>query len=69
MEHFFGQIVIPVEKVRMIKKVKETKNGEKITKEKPYIKETKKFPGYLMAEVDFNADILTLFRDTFKPAQ
>ncbi len=63
MEHFFGQIVIPVEKVRMIKKVKETKNGEKITKEKPYIKETKKFPGYLMAEVEFNAEILTLFRD------
>jgi len=63
MEHFFGQIVIPVEKVRMIKKVKETKNGEKITKEKAYIKETKKFPGYLMAEVEFNAEILTLFRD------
>ncbi len=63
MEPFFGQIVIPVEKVRMIKKVKETKNGEKITKEKPYIKETKKFPGYLMAEVEFNAEILTLFRD------
>ena len=63
MEHFFGQIVIPVEKVRMIKKVKETKNGEKVTKEKPYIKETKKFPGYLMAEVEFNAEILTLFRD------
>ncbi len=63
MEQFFGQIVIPVEKVRMIKKVKETKNGEKITKEKPYIKETKKFPGYLMAEVEFNAEILTLFRD------
>ena len=63
MEHFFGQIVIPVEKVRMIKKVKETKNGEKVTKEKPYIKESKKFPGYLMAEVEFNAEILTLFRD------
>ena len=63
MEAFFGQIVIPVEKVRMIKKVKETKNGEKVTKEKPYIKETKKFPGYLMAEVEFNAEILTLFRD------
>ena len=62
MEHFFGQIVIPVEKVRMIKKVKETKNGEKITKEKAYVKETKKFPGYLMAEVEFNAEILLLFR-------
>ena len=62
MEHFFGQIVIPVEKVRMIKKVKETKNGEKITKEKAYVKETKKVPGYLMAEVEFNAEILLLFR-------
>ena len=62
MEQFFGQIVIPVEKVRMIKKVKETKNGEKITKEKAYVKETKKFPGYLMAEVEFNAEILLLFR-------
>ena len=63
LEHFFGQIVIPVEKIRMVKKVKETKNGEKITKEKAYFKETKKFPGYLMAEVEFNADVLTLFRD------
>ncbi len=62
MEAFFGQIVIPVEKVRMIKKVKEMKNGEKVTKEKPYIKESKKFPGYLMAEVEFNAEILLLFR-------
>lgn len=61
-EEFFGEIVIPVEKVRMVKKVKETKNGEKITKEKAYIKETKKFPGYLMAHVEFNAEILLLFR-------
>ena len=64
LEPFFGQIVIPVERVTEVKKVKETKNGEKITKEKRVIKEKKKFPGYLMAEVEWNGDIQTLFRDT-----
>jgi transcription termination/antitermination protein NusG len=64
LEEFFGQIVIPVERVTEVKKVKETKNGEKITKEKRVIKEKKKFPGYLMAEVEWNGDIQTLFRDT-----
>jgi len=64
LEAFFGQIVIPVERITEIKKVKEVKNGEKITKEKRVVKERKKFPGYLMAEVEFNGEILTLFRDT-----
>jgi len=64
LEEFVGQIVIPVERVTEVKKVKETKNGEKITKEKRVIKEKKKFPGYLMAQVEFNPDILSLFRDT-----
>jgi transcriptional antiterminator NusG len=64
LEEFFGQIVIPVERVTEVKKVKETKNGEKITKEKRVVKEKKKFPGYLMAEVEWNGDIQTLFRDT-----
>lgn len=64
LEAFFGQIVIPVERITEVKKVKETKNGEKITKEKRVVKEKKKFPGYLMAEVEWNADIQTLFRDT-----
>jgi transcriptional antiterminator NusG len=64
LEPFFGQIVIPVERVTEVKKVKETKNGEKITKEKRVVKEKKKFPGYLMAEVEWNGDIQTLFRDT-----
>jgi transcriptional antiterminator NusG len=64
LEPFFGQIVIPVERVTEVKKVKETKNGEKITREKRVVKEKKKFPGYLMAEVEFNGDIQTLFRDT-----
>ncbi len=64
LEEFLGQIVIPVERVTEVKKVKETKNGEKITKEKRVVKEKKKFPGYLMAEVEWNPDIQTLFRDT-----
>ena len=64
LEPLFGQIVIPVERVTEVKKVKETKNGERITKEKRVIKERKKFPGYVMAEVEFNEDILYLFRET-----
>ncbi len=64
LEPFFGQIVIPVERITEIKKVKEVKNGEKITKEKRVVKERKKFPGYLMAEVEFNGEILDLFRNT-----
>ena len=63
LEPFFGQVHIPVERVQVVKKVKETKNGETTTKEKRVTKETKKYPGYLMAEVEFNAEILTLFRD------
>jgi len=64
LEEYFGQIVIPVERVTEVKKVKETKNGEKITKEKRVIKERKKFPGYIMVEVEFNDRILYLFRET-----
>jgi transcription termination/antitermination protein NusG len=63
LEEFFGQLVIPVERITEVRKVKETKNGEKVTKEKRVIKEKKKFPGYLMAEVEWNADIQTMFRD------
>ncbi len=64
LEEYFGQIYIPVERVTEIKKVKETKNGEKVTKERRVTKEKKKFPGYLMAEVEFNDRILYLFRET-----
>ncbi len=64
LEPFFGQIVIPVERITEVRKVKETKNGEKVTREKRVVKEKKKFPGYIMAEVEWNADIQTLFRDT-----
>ena len=64
LEEFFGKIVIPVERITEVKKVKETKNGEKITREKRVVKEKKKFPGYLMAEVEWTPDLQALFRDT-----
>jgi transcriptional antiterminator NusG len=64
LEQYFGQIVIPVERITEVKKVKETKNGEKVTKEKRVVKERKKYPGYLMAEVEFNDQILYVFRET-----
>jgi len=64
LEEFFGQIVIPVERITEVKKVKEKKNGDTVTKEKRVIKEKKKFPGYLMAELEWTPDLQTLFRDT-----
>ncbi len=64
LEEFFGQVYIPVERVTEVKKVKETKNGERITKEKRVVKAKKKFPGYLMTEVEYNDQILYLFRET-----
>ena len=64
LEEFYGQIVVPVERVTVVKKVKTTKNGEKITKETRGIKNVKKYPGYIMAEVEFNDRILYLFRET-----
>ncbi|MGL4419731.1 MAG: transcription termination/antitermination protein NusG [Gemmataceae bacterium] len=64
VESYFGQIVIPYERVMEVRKVKETKNGEKITKEKRIERKRKKFPGYLMAEVEFNDQILYVFRET-----
>ncbi len=64
LEEFFGQIVIPVERITEVKKVTETKNGQKVTKEKRVVKAKKKFPGYLMAEVEWTPDLQALFRDT-----
>jgi transcriptional antiterminator NusG len=64
LEQHFGQIVIPVERITEVKKVVETKGGEKKTKEKRVVKEKKKYPGYLMAEVEFTDEILYVFRDT-----
>jgi transcription termination/antitermination protein NusG len=52
LEENFGQIIIPVERVTEMRK------GKRVVKEK------KLFPGYLMAEVEYNDHILYLFRET-----
>jgi len=66
LEEFFGQIAIPVEEIVQKKSVRVTdkKTGDKVTQEKKVIKHTKKFPGYLFAEVEYNDRILYLFRET-----
>lgn len=70
LEPFFGRIEIPVEEVvekRKVKaKVKDKKTGEVDTvyQEKNVTKKRKKYPGYLFAEVEFNNDILSVFRET-----
>jgi transcription termination/antitermination protein NusG len=52
LEEYYGQIVIPVERVT------EMRNGKRIHKER------KLYPGYLMVEVEYNDRILYLFRET-----
>jgi transcription termination/antitermination protein NusG len=52
LEEFVGRILIPTEKVV------EMVRGKRVTKKR------KKFPGYLMVEVEFNDKILYLFRET-----
>lgn len=52
LEEHFGRILIPTEKVT------EVKGGRRVEKKR------KKFPGYLMCEVEFNDKILYLFRET-----
>jgi transcriptional antiterminator NusG len=52
LEEYFGQIIIPKELVT------EVRLGKRVKKEK------KLYPGYLMAEVEFNDRILYLFRET-----
>jgi transcriptional antiterminator NusG len=52
LEEYFGQIVIPVERVT------EVRQGKRVTKER------KLYPGYLMVEVEYNDQILYLFRET-----
>jgi len=49
---FFGQIIIPVERVT------EMRNGKRV------VKERKRYPGYLMVNVEYNDRILYLFRET-----
>jgi transcriptional antiterminator NusG len=52
LEDYYGQIVIPVERVT------EMRNGKRVHKER------KLYPGYLMVEVEYNDQILYLFRET-----
>lgn len=52
LEEFYGQIVIPTEKVV------EMRNNKRVTRSR------KLFPGYLMVEVEYNDRILYLFRET-----
>lgn len=52
LEEFFGQIIIPVERVT------EMRNGKRV------VKDRKLYPGYLMVEVEYNDRILYLFRET-----
>lgn len=52
LQEFFGQILIPVERVT------EMKNNKRV------IKERKLYPGYLMVNLEFNDRMLYLFRET-----
>jgi transcriptional antiterminator NusG len=52
LEEYFGQIIIPVEKVT------EMRGGKRV------VKDRKLYPGYLMVEVEYNDRILYLFRET-----
>jgi transcriptional antiterminator NusG len=52
LEEYFGQVVVPIERIT------EVRNGKRV------VKKRKKFPGYVMAEVEFNDKILYLFRET-----
>jgi transcriptional antiterminator NusG len=52
LEEYFGQIIIPVEKVT------EMRGGKRV------VRERKLYPGYLMVEVEYNDRILYLFRET-----
>jgi transcription termination/antitermination protein NusG len=57
LEEFFGQIVIPVEKVVEMRHMKDGKT-QRVTRSR------KLYPGYLMVEVEYNDRILYLFRET-----
>ena len=52
LEEFYGQVIIPVERVT------EMRAGKRV------VKERKLYPGYLMVEVEYNDRILYLFRET-----
>src|SRR5262249_18298403 len=52
LEEYYGQVIIPVEKVT------EMRNNKRV------VRERKLYPGYLMVEVEYNDRILYLFRET-----
>ncbi len=52
LEEYFGQIIIPVERIT------EMRGGKRV------VRERKLYPGYLMVEVEYNDRILYLFRET-----
>jgi transcriptional antiterminator NusG len=52
LEEYYGQIIIPVERVT------EMRNNKRV------VRERKLYPGYLMVEVEYNDRILYLFRET-----
>lgn len=52
LQEYFGEIVIPTEKITEMRKNKRV------------VKERKLYPGYLMVNVEFNDRILVLFRET-----
>jgi transcriptional antiterminator NusG len=52
LQDFFGQIIVPTEKVT------EMRNGKRV------VKERKLYPGYLMVNLEFNDRMLYLFRET-----
>lgn len=57
LEDYFGQVVVPIERETVTIQSGKRK-GQKTVKKK------KKFPGYIMAEVEYNDKILYLFRET-----
>lgn len=52
LEEYFGQVYVPTEEVV------EMRRGKRVTRV------AKKLPGYIMAQVEFNDEILYLFRET-----
>ncbi len=52
LEEFYGEILIPVEKETVVNK------GKRV------VRERKLFPGYIMARVEYNDQMLYLFRET-----
>ena len=57
LEEYFGQVVVPMERETVT-----IQSGKR--KGQKTVKKRKKFPGYIMAQVEYNDKILYLFRET-----